>query len=1181
MARKSHLPSLEDLFDLPDDYLKGPQSRSLRPALIEGTERESRQDRLLKYWPKTGTEADNELREIWRHERLQVDRIMSYPGAEDLFAGVVAMIETSDTFCIVHEPGPMPLAGKLRTAPRRSWMRALDIPANRIVLWRNLARLSRALSILHSRGLLHGRIDEYAVFTEGTSDPDFRLGGFEWSLVLGERAAAPQTLQAARGRLESLTYSYAHDWKALGCLIASLVGVDPVKVREEDPYTAGTTVELIEGEIDFLRMMIDPDREEVVESATVVKAVAALGRELSGHGNSRTGKFLIVFRPNQKMSETIYDLSEQTINSADVPSQRLFVESDLATGARIAAASGDDDPDHLFVLTDTSSYRVQRFTELGAETWQVGVITAIKARNEDFALRECDVFPVRHGIEVLPNKEAVVKTLSKASDDILEWTLPLVKEATTEEDPETRILRNAFLLVQSVEAILRALEILPIEIVGTRRESGKIIIQLMPRSTERDEIAASIGDRPTADVMEKLFDKDDQGVDVDWRISTSGGLGGTGSGDVPARFETAIKGDAGERIYEFSAFDLPRREDSLFLRKKGDHGTESLIKRRLRTSRVIGEQRDLVTMFVDPRRNLKPSSDLLEKDSHFTELDPAKREALEALWSTSPTHLVVGPPGVGKTKLVSEIIRRKLANEPAASILVSSQSHQALDHVLRATDRVLNKYGTDAIVVRSPGPEGSISTDADIRLRAIEYLEKASASTLAANSPVGLQSGLRELLDAFKQAARPDAVNTEQRENEGMRAHTALVLDSANLVFSTSTSADVERLVDEGSQFDWAIIEEAAKAAGPDLLAPLSLSGRRLFIGDHKQLPPFDSERINAILADGSVVRSLLKGADRIIGSAFYDTGLEELTAVAADDSQLDRVRSMAIRVFEPFRALVLEDESRRAIVGGARKAASSELLVQHRMDPDIARLVSACFYNDRLTTSDKRIADAAKPLPFSFGSDFPSSPIVIVDMPHVSRTGKAQPVESDRPRWNNRAEARVIGAMLRNLRLSSEQDGMKPSLAVLTPYRAQVRHLTHEIDVVKAKGDGLSGFDSFNSDDRFWGTVDSSQGSEADLVIVSLVRNNPRTGVPALGFLRDPRRMNVLLSRARQQLVIVGSLEFLKEATRHATADPKDELSFVVRFLKTLDQLTKARSARGEPAARIVKPTQIKGAGR
>ena len=57
------------------------------------------------------TEDDN------RH----VDRLgTSAQPAEDLFAGVVAMIETSDTFCIVHEPGPMLLAGKLRTAPRRA-----------------------------------------------------------------------------------------------------------------------------------------------------------------------------------------------------------------------------------------------------------------------------------------------------------------------------------------------------------------------------------------------------------------------------------------------------------------------------------------------------------------------------------------------------------------------------------------------------------------------------------------------------------------------------------------------------------------------------------------------------------------------------------------------------------------------------------------------------------------------------------------------------------------------------------------------------------------------------------------------------------------------------------------------------------------------------------------------------
>jgi AAA domain len=1145
--------------------------------LIEGVERKTGQDRLLKYWPKTGTEADGELRELWRHERLQVDRVMSYPGAEDLFAGVVAMIETSDAFCIVHEPGPMPLAGKLRTAPRRFWMRSLDVPANRIVLWNNFARLSKALGILHSRGLLHGRIDEYAVFTEGLSEPDFRLGGFEWSLVLGEPVPAELPLQTARGRLESLTYSYAHDWRALASMFGGLVGIDPDGVRREDPYVdTGDFVELTESEIDLLRTAIDPDREDVVESKVMIRRVAALTRELSGRTAPRTGKFLMLFRPNQKMSETIYEISEGTIESADIESQRSFVESDLATGARVAVSDGDEDPERLFVLTDTTSYQLRRFSDSGADTWQVAIVTSIMSRIAGFAMRDSEVFPIRQPIEVLPNRETAIKALTQAGGDAIEWTLPLVPESITEEDPETRTLRLAVLLVQSVEAILRTLEILPIEAVSTRKESGRFIIQIVPRETERDKIATAIRGRKAADVMEKLFDKDDQGVDVDWRISTSGGLGGSGAGDVPARFVTTVKGQSGEPVYEFSAFDVPQRQDALFLRKSGDHGTESLIKRRLRTSRVIEEQRDLVTMFADPRRNLRTTGDLIEKDDYFRELDSAKQGALEALWSTAPTYLVVGPPGVGKTKLVSELLRRKLTTEPAISIIVSAQSHQALDHVLRSTTRLLAKTGTDAIVVRSPGPDGAISTDADIRLRAIGYLESVTGSKLFSTAPEGLRSGIAELHEAFKKDTGSDIAPADRRESEGMRAHTALVLESANLVFSTSTSSDVERLVDEGAQFDWAVIEEAAKATGPDLLAPLALSGRRLFIGDHNQLPPFDSERINSILEDNASVRTLLAGADKTIGPTFYDTGLDELIAVAKDETALDKIRAMAIRVFEPFRALVTEDEARRAVAGGTRRSASSELLIQHRMDPAIAQLISACFYENRLETSPERTAKASEPLPFSFGADFPTSPIVFVDMPHVSRTGRARPVESDRPRWNNPTEVKTVVALLERLRVRSPSND-KPSLAVLAPYRAQLGRLMREVELLQIKQTGLNDFRSFNDDDKFCGTVDSSQGTEADLVIVSLVRNNPQTGVPALGFLRDPRRMNVLLSRAREQLVVVGSLEFLREASRHATEHPKDELSFIHRFLKTMDFLIGKRCARGGPAATIIKANQIR----
>ena len=203
------------------------------------------------------------------------------------------------------------------------------------------------------------------------------------------------------------------------------------------------------------------------------------------------------------------------------------------------------------------------------------------------------------------------------------------------------------------------------------------------------------------------------------------------------------------------------------------------------------------------------------------------------------------------------------------------------------------------------------------------------------------------------------------------------------------------------------MIEEAAKASAPDLLGPLSLSGRRLFIGDHNQLPPFDADRIKAIIADGRKIRNAVAQAEEEMSTTFFETGLDELRRDLEDDVALARISGMATKAMEPFRALVEEDANRRSTLAGKQRVLSSELLVQHRMDPAIGELISRCFYRGRLTTSPDRTAEAAKPLPFNFGQNFPASPIVFVDMPFVSRTGKAQQIESGRPRWHNPAEAR------------------------------------------------------------------------------------------------------------------------------------------------------------------------------
>jgi superfamily I DNA and/or RNA helicase len=100
--------------------------------------------------------------------------------------------------------------------------------------------------------------------------------------------------------------------------------------------------------------------------------------------------------------------------------------------------------------------------------------------------------------------------------------------------------------------------------------------------------------------------------------------------------------------------------------------------------------------------------------------------------------------------------------------------------------------------------------------------------------------------------------------------------------------------------------------------------------------------------------------------------------------------------------------------------------------------------------------------------------------------------------------------------------------------------------------------------------TVDGFQGNEADLIILSLVRNNPGTGTRALGFLKDKRRMNVALSRAKSKLVIVGSLDFLTEAVRGVNPDAGDhDLSFLTVIAETIGNLETVKRGPGFCAER------------
>jgi superfamily I DNA and/or RNA helicase len=242
-------------------------------------------------------------------------------------------------------------------------------------------------------------------------------------------------------------------------------------------------------------------------------------------------------------------------------------------------------------------------------------------------------------------------------------------------------------------------------------------------------------------------------------------------------------------------------------------------------------------------------------------------------------------------------------------------------------------------------------------------------------------------------------------------------------------------------------------------------------------------------------------------------------------------------------------------------------------MHPLLGDLISETFYAGKITTfpqAVERFRTSVPPVISSDPSRLPDTPFVFIDLPSVPDTVGMKPPER-KPHWTNQLEADACLDVISLLQANGEK---VPSLAVLSPYRRQVRLLRRTVESASARLVNLNSFRA-NADDGLFGTVDSFQGNEADVVVVSLVRNNSRTGLAALGFLSDERRMNVLLSRAKWRLIVIGSLEFLRGCLPDHGILPKgDPLEFLERFLRFVSP----KSGNTRDGVRIVSIDSLKG---
>lgn len=1154
-------------YKLEQDYLQKPDKVHGRPGMFSGVSADGTRV-IVKEWLLTGKANTDDLEHIWRHELRQLHRLAGYPGAADCIAHLHEAGSDSKGFYLVIAPGQrQPLQSLLDTFGSEHWLKQPRVPGNRGRIWSNLKILCFGLEALHSQGLLHRSLDAWAVLTSGSVEPDFQLTGFEWSMRITNTETAIN-----RKRINNVSDSFDQDWLMFALLAADLLGVDKKKLANPSVAPHEVSEYLSIEETKLLRSIMQMIPMAPLNGETVSDRIEGVQRLLSATIASRKSKLHLVVRlgSNTSLGKKIREASRFEIESDDIQGQHDFIINDICDGALLIAVKQKDSEDMRMVLRGKNLiYRLQEFRSYksgSVASWEF----AYCERVDELAPAPVNVIGTRTlepaTLEVLLMSDATER-YSRMRGKLLSWgdlkagfenfNLPLTSE---------QVAHRALTLLQLLEALHAAAEVFAVEILEVPEElrgdfvdeSQYLCVKLRP-DAEWESFAKVLGLKsPTERYLKSL---ESEGLSAEgWILADGRSLGGRGLSDTEWHFEKNVKKVGRQDLYLFKG-QVPApilRDPVIYV---ASIGREVQFKRRLKSLKALKDHQELLRMLVDPRQRVVDSHDKFIEDETFESLDLPKQEALRQLTSTLPLFLVQGPPGVGKTRLVRDLVKRRFYDEPTSRLLLTAQSNAAIDHLMDELEGLLLREGTDAPLVVRSSKRDSISAPSyfDIRVQSQRLVKKLSESALFKEIPSRLQTSLANMvtLDKGRSSSGPPTHTVGGRAVEqAHRAFEGLVARAANVVFATTNSGELERLIDERGQFDWVIIEEAAKATGSELISPMLLSHRRLMIGDHRQLPAFASDQLKKLLSQPMKVNEAITMGEDFISKALRDETTEELLdEVAEDENRLPALCAEALRLLTYFESTIEAEYARQDKKRGGRPIAK-KLTSQHRMHPKIASLVSRCFYGDLDTDEACKRRFELGEMPFYSTAECISSTaaIVVIDMPYVQSNVNLKNGDMP-PSWHNPTEVHAVVKVLESIRV---MPGKKASLTVLSPYEQQRQKI--EAAIAENKDESLSHISAFQApshNGRICHTVDSFQGSEADIVVISLVRNNHHSAVnKALGFLSDPRRMNVLLSRAKWQMVLITSIDFLTEIVSAAKGSESEvKVDFLKRMLDYLSE--------------------------
>lgn len=702
------------------------------------------------------------------------------------------------------------------------------------------------------------------------------------------------------------------------------------------------------------------------------------------------------------------------------------------------------------------------------------------------------------------------------------------------------------------------------------RDVWKALVETEHESNPRVEISTD----PRIQGDKYTFQYTSEGVSLDFNLNTERVFVYAERHGELRRIGVLV--DIGPNTMAINIWGKARVElgDTLVL--EGALTASSLNKRKLATENLVNNRsviRNIADYFspgvaVEPTEQSEPTDAELDFYTEFDsngkvtfKLNKQQRDAFKGLYKYGPVSLLQGPPGTGKTAFIGSFIHYCISNG-ARRVLLVSQSHEAVNN---ATEKVRSLFGrndTEIDIVRL-GDQHVLSEQLDdVGEKALQehYRDRFKAEYEERITRVARELGIDEEFTKIatefersfgKQLDRmlsrmkdtdSDIAGTLVNQLEGLnkklpeffsrKAGMDLNLGDIELayyreyiysalarhyeIFSGDLLSKFKNIVSISNEwlsvmassqsqfqnflsktrtlvcgtcvgigrnhygiqeniYDLVVIDEAARSPASELAIAMQVGRKVLLVGDHKQLPPlFDDEHI--------------KAAKRI------------LPTVSTDEFK--------------------RSDFERAFVSSYGKTVGRFLKIQYRMIPAVGNLVSECFYSEEGGLETGRGVTEKAYLELF---EEVCTPVTWIDTSKAkSKSFESKPTakNSNQKSYVNRYESEIILELLSKLVSHKNAESLlieddEPKIGIICMYGEQVRHLIREINGV-AWARTLLEKGIIKVD-----TIDSYQGKENDIIIVSLVRSNSSG---SQGHVSSDNRANVALSRAREALFIIGN---------------------------------------------------------